>query len=561
LFSLAFKDISFAEFLLAQLNKTLMSSNWWRDAVIYQVYPRSFRDSNGDGEGDLQGVIQGLPYLESLGVDAIWLSPFYKSPNKDGGYDVADPRDVDPRFGTLDDAKELIKSAHSHGIKVIFDIVPNHFSSEHKWFIEALNSAPGSKERARFHFYDGKGDGSTPPNNWPSIFTGSCWTRINEKDGKPGQWYLHLFDSSQPDLNWSNQDIADDFEKTLRFWLDMGIDGFRIDVAHGLAKDEIKKDHHDPEGLALALRIDDVSMDKERRISLLSDIPFFDRAGVHEIYRKWRKVLDEYPDKMAVAEAFIYPTSKLVKYIRKDELHQVFNFDFLLIEWDAKVIRECVERVIAEVSVEGAPATWCLNNHDSKRLVSRLGDSEKAKALALLTQALPGSIYIYEGEELGLPDGQMPDNARQDPLYFRSKGADLGRDGCRVPIPWQANEKNFGFTTGTPWLPMMNEYKDFAIDEEEQDKDSYLNLYKRSLKLRKSIVGLQGNSTIQFQDIKPGIVHFTRMNGFHLYANTNENPINIENVSGEVILKSNSGISISNGTLTLPANSTVWIQA
>ena len=528
-----------------------MSENWWEQAAIYQVYPRSFRDSNGDGEGDLKGVIEGLPYLASLGIDAIWLSPFYKSPNKDGGYDVSDPRDVDPRFGTLDDARELIKAAHNENLKVIFDIVPNHFSSDHPWFQAALHSKRGSRERSRFHFYDGKGDGSVPPNNWPSVFTGSCWTQIPD-----GQWYLHLFDSSQPDLNWENSEVIEDFEKTLRFWLDLGIDGFRIDVAHGLAKDEIKKDHRDPKALAMALRIDDVSMDKESRIELLSDMPIFDRPGVHEIFRNWRKILNEYSDKMAVGEAFIYPTSKLAKYIRSDELNQVFNFDFLLIEWDAGVIRESVERVISEVSAEGASATWCLNNHDSMRVISRLGSVEKAKALALLTHALPGTLYIYEGEELGLPDGEIPNHARQDPLYFRSGGTDLGRDGARVPIPWNSKEPNFGFTSGKPWLPMPEQYRSCSIDIELSDEGSFLNYYKKSLVLRKK---LNQTNEIEFEDAPEGIIIFRRGSKYRVYANTTSLDKKLP-ANGEILISSNSKALINNGELQIPANSTLWLE-
>ena len=285
---------------------------WWRDAVIYQVYPRSFRDSNGDGEGDLQGVIAGLPYLADLGIDAIWLSPFYKSPNKDGGYDVSDPRDVDPRFGTLADAKALIETAHSHGIKFIADIVPNHFSSEHKWFKAALAAPKGSPERARFHFHDGRGpNGDLPPNNWISLFRGPSWTRVAD-----GQWYLHLFDSSQPDLNWDNPDVAADFEKTLRFWLDLGADGFRIDVAHGCVKEEVLVDHRNPDRLIDALRLDFLDITTEERAGLLSDVPFFDREGIHEVYRKWRKIFDSYAgERMSVAEAFVYPSSRAARHL------------------------------------------------------------------------------------------------------------------------------------------------------------------------------------------------------------------------------------------------------
>ena len=275
-------------------------------------------------------MISRLGYLKELGIDAIWLSPFYRSPNKDGGYDVADPRDVDPRFGTMHDAEALIEQAHKNGLRIIVDIVPNHFSTEHRWFKEALSSAPGSTARQRFHFYDGRGEfGEIPPNNWNSIFGGPAWSRIIESNGQPGQWYLHLFDSTQADLNWNNSDVREDFEETLRFWLDKGVDGFRIDVAHGLVKEEILKDHRDPEALSRALRLDVSGMSREERETLMTDVPFFDREGVHEIYRDWRKILDSYSgERMSVAEAFVYPSIRGTRYVRSDELHQIFNFDF-----------------------------------------------------------------------------------------------------------------------------------------------------------------------------------------------------------------------------------------
>jgi alpha-glucosidase len=536
---------------------------WWRDAVIYQVYPRSFKDSNGDGVGDIRGVIQGLPYLSSLGIDAIWLSPFYKTPNKDGGYDVADPRDVDPSFGTLKDAEELINEAHNFGIKVIFDIIPNHFSSDHVWFKAALASAPGSPERARFHFYDGRGvDGNEPPNNWNSLFNGAAWTRVTETDGKPGQWYLHLFDSSQPDLNWENPEVMDDFKKTLRFWLDRGVDGFRIDVAHGLAKDQILKDHRAPDALTRALRVDSRGMSKEERVSLLSDMPFFDRDGVHDIYKEWRKVLDEYSgERMAVAEAYIYPTSRLTRYVRPGELHQVFNFDFLLIDWDAQAIKESITRVISELSDVGAPPTWALDNHDSPRVVSRLQDPIKARALALITHALPGSIYIYQGEELGLPDGELQLSDRQDPAFIRSGGIDLGRDGARVPLPWKAREKNFGFTTGTPWLPMMDQYKKHSMDLQDEDGNSFLNLYRTSLALRKRHLGLGGDSEISWHESPEGIIYFSRPNKLVVLANTTNNSIDVNIHAAAILLhQSQHGASINGSIVTVPANTTLWLQ-
>jgi alpha-glucosidase len=535
---------------------------WWRDAVIYQIYPRSFLDTNGDGEGDLAGVIQGLPYLKKLGVDAIWLSPFYKSPNKDGGYDVADPRDVDPRFGSLADAKEMIKQSHAHGIRIIVDIVPNHFSSDHVWFQEALRSSPGSAARGRFHFYDGRGEGGNqPPNNWNSLFGGPAWTRLVESDGTAGQWYLHLFDSSQPDLNWENPDVRADFVKTLRFWLDLGVDGFRIDVAHGLVKDEILIDHPDPAGLSRALRLDITDISKEDRAALLNNIPFIDREGVHEIYREWRRVLNSYDgDRMTVAEAWVHPSARAARYVRPDELHQIFNFDFLMIEWDATVIREAISRTLVEVGAVGAPATWVLSNHDSARVVSRLGDESKARALALVTHALPGGIYIYQGEELGLPDADLPDEARQDPGFLRTKGGEKGRDGCRVPLPWDSGKPNFGYTTGKPWLPQPSEWKDKSVAAEEIDASSFLHLYRRSLELRKEHPALGSEGEITWHPAPAGVLHFSREPGLIVAANTTDTSLQFDIAASTVLHQSGSGAVLTNHTLTLTAHTTVWLQ-
>ncbi|MEI6038087.1 MAG: glycoside hydrolase family 13 protein [Actinomycetes bacterium] len=540
----------------------IVDTVWWRDAVIYQLYPRSFRDSNGDGIGDIRGVIQGLPYLASLGVDAIWLSPFYTTPNRDGGYDVSNPRDVDPVFGSLSDAEELIQVAHGFGLKVIFDIVPNHFSSEHQWFQAALKAKPHSLERNRFHFHDGRGlGGNESPNNWNSLFNGSAWTRVTEADGNLGQWYLHLFDSSQPDLNWDNVDIQEDFKVTLRFWLDRGVNGFRIDVAHGLAKDEIDKDHPNPDALTRALRVDSKGMSKEERISLLTNVPFFDREGVHKIYQEWRKVIDEYSgERMFVAEAYIYPTSRLARYVRPGELHQVFNFDFLLIDWDASLIRSTVERILRELKETGSPPTWALCNHDSPRVVTRLQSSEKARALALITQALPGALYIYQGEELGLPDGEIAPEFRQDPVFIRSEGKDLGRDGARIPIPWNSKEKNFGFSTGTPWLPIPAGYVENAMDVERADPASFLELYRKSLSIRK-ILGLGKDIEIEWHEAPEGVIYFTRGKNFVLLSNTTDQNIDLAiNDPVTIILASSTGTLILGTTVTLPANTTVWLQ-
>ena len=555
------------------MNETKASNltSWWRNAAIYQIYPRSFQDSNGDGEGDLRGVISRLDYVKELGIDAIWLSPFYRSPNNDGGYDVADPRDVDPRFGNMRDAEELIAAAHSRGLRIIVDIVPNHFSTEHAWFKEARASKPGSAARSRFHFYDGRGpNGEIPPNNWNSIFGGPAWSRITEADGTPGQWYLHLFDSTQADLNWNNSDVREDFEETLRFWLDKGVDGFRIDVAHGLAKEEILADHRNPEGLTRALRLDVRDMPREERESLLADVPFFDREGVHEIYRSWRKIFDSYPgERMSVAEAWVHPSSRATRYVRADELHQIFNFDFLIAEWNADFLRSAIEKTLREVSLVAAPPTWVLCNHDSPRLVSRLGGgvmgARKARAMALLTHALPGGIYIYQGEELGLEDADLPDEARQDPVFFRTKGVDKGRDGARVPIPWEEG-KNFGFTSGKPWLPIPERWAGNEVSHQKKNQESFFTLYRDSLKIRSTHQALQPSHTadvshsIEWLESPSGTLAFRREPNFVLFANTTDQECTFT-IDGELLLASNPDVQYSAGSFIIPAHTTCWINS
>ena len=538
---------------------------WWRNATIYQVYPRSFQDTDGDGEGDLRGVIKRLPYLRWLGVDAIWLSPFYRSPNRDGGYDVSDPRDVDPRFGDLTTAKELIEQTHNAGLKIIVDIVPNHFSTDHNWFKEAINSPKNSEARKRFHFYDGRGEfGEIPPNNWNSIFGGPAWTRITNEN--EGQWYLHLFDSTQADLNWQNLDVRRDFEITLKFWLDLGVDGFRIDVAHGLAKDEILKDHPDPSGLTRALRLDVTDMPDEERAALLSDVPFFDREGVHEIYRSWRKIFDSYPgERISVAEAWVHPSSRAARYVRSDELHQIFNFDFLIAPWNGEYLKEAIDRTLQDVGAVGAPATWVLSNHDSPRLVSRLGGGaigqRRARAFALLTHALPGGCYIYQGEELGLSDGLIPDSARQDPVYFRTSGIDKGRDGARVPMPW-SNDLNFGFTKGNPWLPMSFDLSE-SVETQMQVKESSLNLYRSSLEIRSVHPALKKSrdQKIVWLETPRGVIGFNRTPGLAIYANTTNQEVLIKlSRPAKLLLASANDVKIVGSDLYLTADSTCWLE-
>ncbi len=495
---------------------------WWRDAVIYQVYPRSWADADGDGLGDLPGITSRLPYLRDLGVDAVWLSPFYVSPMNDAGYDVAAYRDVDPIFGVLEDADALIATAHELGLKVVVDLVPNHTSSEHRWFQEALASPPGSPARNRYVFRDGRGpDGTEPPNNWPSVFGGRGWSRVTEADGSPGQWYLHIFDVTQPDLNWENPEVREEFHSILRFWCDRGVDGFRVDVAHGLVKADGLPDYHGPMGV-----FDEVDADAgptgagrdadDAQASVLDHTgsgraPMWDQDGVHEIYRGWRKVLDSYgePDRILCAEAWVKPLERLSHYVRGDEMHQAFNFDFLDCHWDAARLREVVEASLLTNDGVGAPTTWVLSNHDVVRHASRLGlDQSKprtngigaddpqpdaalglrrARAATALMLGLPGGAYLYQGEELGLPEHTtMPGEYRQDPTWHRTDHEVLGRDGCRVPMPWTKDAPSFGFGPGDdPWLPQPDVYGELAVDQQVGVDGSTLELYRTLLDYRR----------------------------------------------------------------------------
>ena len=523
-------------------------SKWWQEAVIYQIYPRSFFDSNGDGEGDLPGITQKLQYVADLGVDAIWLSPFYTSPNKDGGYDVADPRDVDPRFGNLADAKLMINKAHDLGLKVLVDIVPNHFSSEHEWFKAALIAGPGSKERERFHFYDAKVDG-TPPNNWISLFGGPAWTQVAD-----GQYYLHLFDSSQPDLNWENPEVDADFKETISFWVKMGADGFRIDVAHGLAKENILTDHHDPKGLSDALRID-VDMEISKRESLLASVPYFDRAGVHEIYRSWRKHFDSFEKPiMAVAEAWVHPPANGVAYVRPDELHQIFNFDLLIAPFEANTLFRLISNTMNMLKDVGAYPTWAISNHDSPRAASRLG-AEQARALALFLFALPGSCYVYNGQELGLPDAELADSDRQDPSFLRTNGETKGRDGARVPMPWSGQVTPFGFSTGKPWLPVPTNWNDLTVEIQSSNSESSLSLYKSALSLRGKLFGDATDFTWDVSQIDQGILGFSR-GGNHVYLNSGDKSVKL--AANTLILSSSGSATCENGEFELMPKRAVW---
>ena len=539
-------------------------SQWWRHAVIYQIYPRSFADANGDGVGDLRGITQRLPHIADLGVDAVWLSPFYASPQRDAGYDVADYRAVDPLFGTLEDFDALLTTAHQLGLKVIADIVPNHTSSDHVWFQEAIAAPVGHPSRDRYMFRDGAGDGSLPPNNWQSVFGGPAWTREVRPDGTAGQWYLHLFDSTQPDLNWTHEDVLNEFDDILRFWLDRGVDGFRVDVAHGLIKADGLPDFIPAE-------------DADSMGGSGEEIPYFGQDGVHDVWRRWRAVLDSYPgERILAAEAWVHPLERTALWVRSDEMHQAFNFAYLAADWNAAAQREVITRSLEVFHAVGAPSTWVLSNHDVVRHASRLAlsapnpqghgigpaspglpDDElgltRARAATLLMLALPGSAYVYQGEELGLPEHVfIPDDARQDPTWFRTQGERYGRDGCRVPLPWEADAPGYGFSpTGLAWLPQPQTWASLARDVQTGDAGSTLQMYRSALRLRRDY-GL-AHGTLTWVDLGQDVLAFDN-GSVRVVANLSGEPLHVD---GTVLIASTpSGVREDGAVLP---ETTVWI--
>ncbi|WP_108987257.1 glycoside hydrolase family 13 protein [Streptomyces coelicoflavus] len=537
--------------------------NWWRQAVIYQVYPRSFADADGDGLGDLRGVTQRLTHLAALGVDALWLSPFYPSELADGGYDVDDYRDVDPRLGTLDDFDALAAEAHRLGLKVIVDLVPNHTSHRHAWFREALAAGPGSAARDRYVFRDGRGaHGELPPTDWQSVFGGSAWQRVPD-----GQWYLHLFAPQQPDLNWENEQVRADFRTTLKFWCDRGVDGFRVDVAHALVKDltEPLRDLGAPE----------LSGEAALTEFAPGTHPFYDRDDVHEVYRDWRKILDAYsPPRTAVAEAWV-PGARRVLYARPDELGQAFNFEYLQTGWDAAELREVITGSLADARAAGASATWVLSNHDVVRHATRLvlppdtdtdawllsggrapavdpaAGLRRARAATLLMLALPGSAYLYQGEELGLPEvADLPTEVLQDPIWEQTGHVRKGRDGCRVPLPWTTDGPSYGFGAGGAWLPQPPDYTAYAVQAQDGVAGSTLELYRTALRLRRKL--LDGEALTWSDDVPADVLRFDRSDGWRCVTNLSGAAVDLP--AGEVLLSS---APLEDGRLG--PDTTVWL--
>ncbi|MBH0777090.1 glycoside hydrolase family 13 protein [Nocardia bovistercoris] len=516
---------------------------WWRSAVFYQVYPRSFADSDGDGVGDLGGIKEKLGYLELLGIDALWICPVMRSPMADGGYDVSDPRDIDPLFGGMAAMDALIAAAHRRGIKITMDLVPNHTSDRHRWFVDALAAAPGSGERARYIFRDGRGpDGSEPPNNWPSIFGGPAWTRITEPDGTPGQWYLHIFAPEQPDLNWENPEVVADFEQTLRFWLDRGVDGFRIDVAHGMAK---------PPGLP------DMANVSTKMLVHDDDDPRFNNPGVHEIHRRFRKVLDEYPHAVSIGEVWVDDNTRFGEYVRPDELHMAFNFRLAETAFDAEAVRHAVDNSLAAVAPVGASPTWTLSNHDIEREVTRYGGGvlgvARAKAMMMVELALPGAVFVYNGAELGLPNvDDLPEEALQDPVWERSGHTDRGRDGCRVPLPWEGELPPFGFTSAaSSWLPAPPEWAKLTVESQLEEVGSTVSLYRMAIEMRANRAEFSGAS-VEWYGSPKGCLAFRRPGGLICALNATGAPIPLP--PGELLLAS---ADLIDGQL--PPDSAAWL--
>ena len=545
------------------------SEDWWRHAVVYQVYPRSFADSDGDGNGDLAGMLQRLPYLVDLGIDGIWVCPWYPSPMADGGYDVSDYTGIHPLFGSIEDADAVISSCHAAGLRIIIDVVPNHTSAEHPWFHAALAAGPGSPERDRYLFRDGTGShGDQPPNNWISCFGGSAWERVAEADGTPGQWYLHMFDREQPDLNWRNPDVLDDFDDILRFWFDRGVDGVRVDAAPAIGK---------VEGLP------DADYGGDLRFMTLDwvGIPHWDVDEVHDVFRRWRRVADEYgPDRIFVAEAVVSSAQRLNEYLRADEMNSAFNFPYLKGPWDADALRTVIAETLDALADVGRPATWVLGSHDEPRLVSRYGrattssahfldgqgesvdlglGTRRARAALLVMLALPGSAYIYQGDELGLPQvDDLPDEVLQDPVFHRSNGEQRGRDGCRVPMPWEGDEPPYGFApAGTStWLPQPEDWARFSVESELADPSSHLNLVRTALRIRRERLAEdreEDGPGLTWLPAPAGVVRFQR-NGVECVANLSGAP---HDLGDATVLLSSTPVN----DATLPNDATAWLVA
>lgn len=532
---------------------------WWRHAVVYQVYVRSFADGDGDGIGDLAGARRRLTHVRELGADAIWITPWYPSDGADGGYDVADYRAIDPVLGTLADAEALVREARELGLRTILDVVPNHMATSHPWFREAVATGPGGAARDRFFFRPGRGaDGAEPPNDWQSAFGGPAWTRVVEPDGRPGEWYLHLFTPAQADLDWRHPAVRDEFEDVLRFWLRRGVAGVRVDSATMIAKDPALPPVPTAPGPG--------------------EHPYVDRDEVHEVYRSWRRVVDAETDGdgVLVGEVWLGDGERLAAYLRPDEMHVAFNFDLMAQPWDATALRRSIEGTLAHHARVGAPATWVLSNHDVTRPVTRYGRVEtafdpagrrhgvptdpelgvrRARAAALLVAALPGSLYVFQGDELGLPEvEELAPHERRDPIVAQTGGQDPGRDGCRVPLPWSGDAPPFGFAPDgvATWLPQPAAWAGLTVERQAADRASMLTLYRRVLQLRRTHLRGRGD-VLRWLDLGPGVLAFARDGGTACAVNLSDQAVALP--SGRVLLSSGPTSDV------LPPDTAVWWRA
>jgi len=519
---------------------------WWQGAVVYQVYIRSFADGNGDGVGDLMGMKEKLPYLRWLGVDAVWITPFYPSPMADHGYDVADYRDVEPTFGTLADFDALVAEAHRLGIRVLNDLVPNHSSDHHRWFQAALSSRE-NPDRDKYFFRDPSPDGGRP-NNWMSVFRGPAWT-LHEPTG---QYYLHLFTPEQPDLNWRNPKVREDFDSILRFWLDRGVDGFRIDVARGMYKDELLRDNPPaPE-------------DQPEMYAGFNQPYAFNQSESHDVFRRWSDVLNGYPgDRMIVGEVW-GDAPDVADFVRPGEMDLAFDFLLMLSPWDAGVFRATIARCLDAYQAVGASAAWVLSNHDWPRQATRYGGGAqglaRARAVALLTLSLPGTVFLYAGEELGLEDVEVPEHLRQDPQFFRSQGEVIGRDGCRIPLPWDESSPNCGFSAAAPWLPMPEGWGKKSVSSLRADPGSILHLYRKALSARRDLL-LDTPGNVSWLDAPEGCLAYerdTEAGTLRVACNFTAQPSDLP-AAGKLVLASNDAVKCERGVITLPADSAAWV--
>lgn len=560
-----------------------MNRPWWLDAVVYQIYVRSFADANGDGIGDLAGIRSRLDHIASLGADAIWLTPCYPSPQMDHGYDVADYVSIEPDYGDLDEFDRLVAAAHARDLRVMLDVVPNHCSSEHAWFRAAVAAGPGSPERERYFFRDGRGEhGELPPNNWRALFGGPAWTRVTEPDGSPGQWYLHVFTPWQPDFDWSSPDVVQMFDDVLRFWFDRGVDGFRVDAVTVLGKAPGLPDA--PEG--------------EPRTYFE-----FWPSG-HDVWRHWRQQIDRYeldhPGRVLVTVGEAYAARRpdlLATYVAPDQFHQSFSFDLLMTPWHAGLIHRAVDDTWRVLSESGGSMTWTLNNHDVQRIVTRLGHEDahlaeiwtgdnqqwsqapvdlelgerRARAAIGFTVALPGALYLYQGEELGLPEVlDVPDEARTDPIFFRTQGAQAGRDGCRIPIPWTTDPSTaYGFSAGgdendrtssPPWLPQPDGWGQWAVERQDADPGSMLTMYRELLARRRTL--LDPSSGLEWVRVDGGALLVFRRGEVVVVLNTSgtTQPLPAESTDGRrVAWSSQSSQSAHDDATSVPADTCVWL--